>query len=171
MIGIPYRLLRHGEDGPVDKMIYLATRRSGEAGAAMRKAKRDFQKHEFAGGKATLRFKAESLVENPNEEKIVKLLEEIQEAGEAGNDAAEKLVLLSLTENYGKETATEILDLLTNRDIRTILSVLETGELPKDFFGSNGQPLKPTSTLPPGDSPREPSLATDTQSGKSAGEK
>jgi hypothetical protein len=171
MVGIPYRIVRHGEDGPVDKMIYLATRRTGEAGAAMKKAKRDFQKHELATAKAATRYAAAEAAESKDGERACKLLEEIHENGQAANDAAEHLVLLSLTANYGREKAEEIIDELTTREIRAMLGVIETGELPKDFFDKPGQPPKPISTSPSGGSVPAPSLNADSQQAKSSAEK
>lgn len=156
MVGIPYRILRHGDDGPEDKMVYLSTRRSGEAGAAMKNAKRDFQEHEFATAKAAQKYAAADRSEQKDEERLGKLLDEIREQGEAANDAAEKLIRLSLTENYGRENAEAILDKLTTKDIRAMVTVIETGELPKDFFESAGAPPKPTFILPPGGSAPAP---------------
>jgi flagellar motor protein MotB len=166
MIGIPYRIVRHGDKGPEDKVFYLATRRSGEAGAAMKKTKREFQKAELATAKAAQRYQAASAAEHQDEELLCNLLEDIQLAGQAADDAAEHLVLLSLTENYGRENAEAVLDQLTDTDIKKMVSVIETGELPKDFFESSGQPPKPTSTLQPGGSPPAPSSSADTQPGK-----
>lgn len=181
MVGIPYRIVRHGEAGPEDKVFFLATRRSGEAGAAMKKAKREFQKQELATAQAAHKYAAaeraeekdpvEGVPHGAREEKLCKHLEEIRAASQAADDAAEHLVLLSLTENYGRENAEAILDQLCDADIRKMLSVIETGELPKDFFGSSGQPPKPTSISQPGGSPPAPSSNPALHPGKSNGEK
>lgn len=159
MLGLPFRLLRHTETGPVEKVIYLATRRHGDAGDAFRKAKREYYRAEFACARAAKRFEAaersvqdaapiaadyEALVSRRDE-----LLQEISTAGEAANEAAEKLVRLSLKENYGPETD-GILDQLTDTDLRAMVTLIDTGSLPKDFFGSGALPPSPTTTAPAG---------------------
>ena len=159
MIGIPYRIARDSDsDGRVDKVIYLATRRMGEAGKALKDAKREYYKTQHACAKVALRYQAadarlKALPTNdksrPAQElKIEEFLDSMRQAGEEAVDAAERVVRLSLTENYGKEKASEILDGLIDKDLHGCVQALEMGEQPKDFFPS-GDPLrKPTSTSP-----------------------
>lgn len=171
MIGIPYRLLRDTEEGPVDKTVYLATRRSGEAGQAMKEAKRAFHKHEMAVGRAYKRYQSLDVrvrrLEASGADSVDQVIEQrdeafarIQEEADLANDAAEKVVRLSLKENYHDQTDS-ILDICTDKDLAAMVVVIETGELPKDFFGSGGPPPKSSSTEPSGDSPEEPSTDAD----------
>lgn len=150
MLGIPYRLLRYGEGGAVDKMIYLATRRCGEAGTAMRGAHREFKKHEFENIKLLARYSQENARDNADQAQLEAMLDEIAAHSDAADAAAEKMVLLSITANYGKDNAEGVMDELTSKDIRAMVTVIETGELPDGFFPAGAQPPKPTSTSPSG---------------------
>jgi len=173
MIGIPYRIMRDSDqEGLVEKTVYLATRRSGEAGESMRQSRRDFNKHNLAAAKAGKRLlsvdrRLENLpadderldaLENESE----KLLGVIQEQSDKAQEAATKLVRLSLTEVYGtNEKAGEIMDMLSDKDVLGMVLAIESGEQPEDFFPSPDRRPRQTSTSPPGDSPPRPSSEAD----------
>lgn len=159
MIGIPYRIARDSDtDGRVDKVIFLATRRMGEAGKSLKDAKRAYYQAQHTCAKVALRYKAaeERLKALPGNDKgrailetrIEDSLDEMRVAGEAAVDAAERIVRLSLTENYGKEKACEILDGLLDKDLHGCVQAMEQGEQPADFFPSPAPQEKPISTLP-----------------------
>ena len=187
MIGIPFRIVREGdESGKLDKTIYLATRRFGEAGKAMREARHEYYKHEFACARAAQRYQAadrrvrDLAANDPAQDEMEArrdtLLDAIRIEGDCANEAAQKLVLLSLTENYGRKAAEETLDLLTDREIKVCVTLIETGELPADFFGSaaarSGAPSpKPTGISAPGGSQPESSLKPDSRGRRSKGAK
>lgn len=179
MVGIPYRLLRDSEDGPVEKVLYLATRRTGEGGQAMKNAKREYYAHEFGCACAAKRFQSADqavLACAPEDDRRAALenerdaqLERIRAEGDAATDAAERLVRLSLTENYGAAAAGEIVDQLTDRDVRAMVTVIETGELPPDFFGGSDRRPRPTTTSPSGGLPAESYSNADSADDRSSG--
>jgi len=179
MLGIPYRLLRQAEDdGPVDKTLFLATRRSGEAGKSMRSAMREYRKHQMAMAKASQRYgttEARIRKLGPDHEKLDGLIEKrdaqfdkLMDAEALALEAAENVVRLSLTENYGKDKALEAMDQLTDSDMHEMVVTIQTGEQPDDFFQSREDRERLSSTLPPGGSPSESSLSTDTPESSSS---
>jgi hypothetical protein len=180
MIGIPYRIVRHGEAGPVDKVLYLATRRFGEAGIALKKTKKEYFKAEYATARAAQKLAAadNQIKGLPSDSKLMDelvsrrdlLMDEIRTHGDEATEAAEKLVVLSLTENYGRKNAEEMADQLTDRDLRGCVSTIELGAQPADFFPSNEAPQKPTTTLQSDASPGETFLPTDSAPRQSKGE-
>lgn len=179
MTGLRFRLVRDTPEGPVDKTLYLATRRTGEAGKAMREAKREFYRLEFACARAAQRYQAaDARVRglapgDPGQEAAVEkrdaLLDQIRETGENATDAAERMVRLSLTANYGADGANDLLDQLTDKEVRAMVSVIETGELPADFFGEGAARPRPTTISPSGATPPEPSSKPDSAAKTSSG--
>lgn len=180
MIGIPYRVVRQGEAGPVDKIYYLATRRFGNAGKALKTAKNEYYRAEYACARAAQRLSAVDgqIKDLPANHKLIDtlverrdlLMEEIRKSGDEATEAAEKMVVLSLTENYGREKAEEMADQLTDRDLRGCVSTIELGAQPKDFFPQDEAPQKLTITSPSDASPGETSSPTDSAQSKSKGE-
>jgi len=181
MIGIPYRLVRQDDTGPVDKVVHLATRRSGEQGEAMKTARRDYRRQQKAMGKAFQRYSlmdrrikeldAESeLIDSLATERDAQF-DALSQAEEAALDAAEKLVRLSLSAGYGGEVAGQIMDQLTESDFHDMVVTIQTGEQPEDFFRSNDRPAKSTPTSPAGGSSAGSSSSTDTPPGRSTPEK
>jgi len=166
MIGIPYRIVRFGEAGPVDKVFYLATRRFGEAGTAMKKAKREYYRAEYATARSAQKLASvEDDIRNLGSDEFKRrdeliekrdaLMEAIREHGDEATEAAEKLVVLSLTENYGRENAEMMADQLTDRDLRGCVSTIELGDQPKDFFPSDEARQRQTIITPSAASPGE----------------
>lgn len=178
MFGLPFRLLMHGDSGPADKVVYLRTQRSGDDGRKLREAKGVYRKAMFALARAGQRLTTlqRQLAELPAgelaavQEAADFVLAEIQGLEQAALEAGEKIVRLALRPNYG-DKLDEILDQLTDRDIRGMVGLIETGELPADFFESSARPPKPTTTSPSGAPPAEPCSATGTRRGRSKAEK
>lgn len=176
MLGIPYRIMQHGPDGPVDKVIYLATRRHGTDGAALRKAIREFYEHEFATAKAAKRYAAADrrlaalAPDSPQwaaaQDEVDKWLDAIRHSGQAATDAAERAVETSLKMNY-HGAAAGILDQLSDKDVRAIVPILETGAPAADFFDGADPAPKSTTTPPSGAAPAERSSSTDSAAGRS----
>lgn len=180
MIGLPYRILREGDGEMVDKTIYLSTRRSGQFGRAMHEAKRAYQDAEWTCAKATQRYAALSAriaALEAGSQEFAGLLDardaayaQVLVAGREANDAATLTVSNSLAENYGPAAATDILDLLTQREINAMVMLIETGDLPKDFFGENDPSRKPITTSPSGAPRREAFSSADSARETSKGE-
>lgn len=181
MKGIPYRLLRHEGDEsasePVEKIIYLATARYGAGGLAMKRARRDFGTHEFACARAAQRYRAAEQMcatltaGTPEYSAAVETrdrhLDEIRTEGDLANEAAERLVLCSLRENYQAD-AERVLDQLTDRDIRGCCALIEMGALPADFFGPSAAAPHAKPTSPSGAAPAALSSRTAIAPGRSS---
>ena|GEM_PF-2210509 len=184
MIGIPYRLVRQGDSevpGPSEKVVYLATRRSGEAGESMKQAKRDFRKAQMATVKAAQNFRTlnKRIEELPaDHEKLDALIADREEASDEmlthhgeGVDAAEKLVRLSLVQNYGADGAEDILNQCTEDDLEDMVVTIQTGEQPSDFMQRREAPERSTSTSQPDASPSGSSSSADSASSSSSAAK
>ena len=181
MIGIPYRLLRTPDTGAVEKVVYLSTRRSGQAGESMKAARGQYRTAQRDLYKAAQRHRALARrVEqiDAGDDRLDQLTTDQEAAFDAistaqgvADTAAENIVRLSLTANYGKEKAVEIMDLLTDDDFHDMVLTMQTGEQPDDFFPSPGQPGKPTSTSQPDASSIESSSSGDSPESRSSEEK
>jgi len=177
MLGIPFRLLTQTDDGPVDKVILLRSRRSGEAGKRMQQAIRDYHRAEFEMVKTTGRWQAldaRLAALPPTSEKLPELqverdglVDRVSELDEASLAAALTVVRLALAENYGAKGALDLLDQLNNRQVRAMVSLVETGQLPADF--SDGPAAQPsaTTTAQSGGSPGRSSSKRGTRRSKS----
>ena len=174
-VGIPFRMKRGSDEGDVDKVVYLATARYGEGGAALSGAKKAYRKKSLEVAKLSRRY---ALVErrldklevtdlqlDPLSEKRDAMLDAFAGAEEAVNEEAQKIVLLSLTEGYGREKAEEILNQFTDGDMQAAVETIQTGEQPADFFPSSEQPPKLSTTSPSGDTPADSSSITDSADG------
>jgi len=181
MIGIPYRLMRSPDTGAVEKVVYLSTRRSGEAGESMKAARGEYRSAQRDLYKAAQRHRSLARrVEqiDAEDDRLDKLTTDQETAFDAisaaqgvADTAAERIVRLSLTANYGNEKAVEIIDLLTDDDLHDMVLTMQTGEQPDDFFPSPGLPGKPTSTLQQDASTTESSSSADSPDSKSREEK
>jgi len=172
MVGIPFKLVRQGdESGTVDKTVYLATRRRGEAGEALRNAIRAYVRTQHDIGKVYQRYitanaRLEELAADHErvDEFIVereKYYEELADKERAGCEQAETVVRLSLTETMNKGPALDVLDMLTDADLHEMCETIQTGAQPSDFTKSRELREKSTSTSRPGESQHEPSSSTD----------
>lgn len=164
MIGIPVTIQR---DGKPEK-IYLSTRRSGAAGAAMREAKENYYAAQQRAANALARVVAAvSLAESQParlEEVLAKQEKDSAEAlteKTAALNHAEVLVGLALKENHGPDTDA-IMDLLTDKQIMRLVTVIETGDVPSDFFGGPGPGRNASSSGQPAPAPGEPSSSEGT---------
>jgi len=177
MLGIPFRLLAETDDGPVDKTILLRSRRIGEAGKRMQQAIREYHRAEFAMVKATSRWQAlddriaalgAAHEDVPQlEDKRDALVDEVSELDEASLEAAVAVVRGALVDNYGAKGADELLDQLNNKQVRSMVMLIETGQLPADFSpGPEPQP-KSTTTERSGGSPARSSSKRGTRRSKS----
>ena len=156
MVGIKFVVRRASEAAEIeDRTLYLRSRRTGEAGQEMRRRIRGyhhavFEQFKQAGraGRMTDRADlaeagAEALERIDREQG--EALEHAQEAAWAALEHAEQIALLALQENYGA-AAKGLLDDLTDRELHAIVSTIEMGQMPADFFQSPGIPPKPSAT-------------------------
>lgn len=182
MLGIPYRVMRQSSDeGPVDKTLFLATRRSGEAGDAMREAMREYRRHQMAMAKASQSYRtAEARIAKlgGDDERVERLIEQrdgqferLLESEQAALKAAENLVRLSLTENYGRANALAAMDQLCDDDLHEMVVTIQTGEQPEDFFLSRARREKASSFSPPDGSPSGSFSSTDSPAESSSAER
>lgn len=148
MNGVPIPVLRNERK----EMVFLSTRRSGEPGKAMAARKRAYREARNSVAKLTAQIGAMASA-NPaslaEAETIAgrqaELLDKLTACADALKEHAEALVRLSLRENHGDD-AEAILDVLTDKQINDCVGIIETGDVPADFFHAPGIPLKPSST-------------------------
>lgn len=160
MIGIPFTIRRAGPDNPVvDEVVYLRTRRSGEAGASMRRAMVDYREATMAQMRQAARTArladaagtiSDVAALERVERDVAAAMEESNAQGARALAAAETIALLSLYENYDPQEADRIMDQLTERELHAIVATLELGQMPKDFFGPAATQPKPSGTGPSG---------------------
>ena len=169
MNGIPMQIRR---DGTVET-VYLSTRRSGEPGRKMAERKKEYHlaQRQCAASLqevALIARKAEALAStgNPCEQDLDRLALQqghvsavAQDCADAALGAAQDLTLMSLKECHGAD-AEKILDCLTDRQLHQCVGIIETGDLPEDFFPKSAIQPSASSTLPPGGGGGEPSLPT-----------
>lgn len=181
MIGLTYRFVRDAENDVVEQNLLLATRRSGEAGESFKAKLHAYKQAAFGKDKALQRWthlqrKLEKL--DPVAPEYIETLDAAESSYDAmlkaDQDmyaASEALVLSSLTENYGREHALELVDFLTEGDLRACTALIQSGELPADFIGYPGAQPKPSSTSPADSGQDESFSNTDSEPGTSkAGE-
>lgn len=171
MIGLTYRLLRDSDEGPVEKHLVLATRRRGDGGEAMKARMTEYKRQVFAKDRAAQRWQAMQArlaCQAPDSDKFLETAdladqayEGMRLADEAMYAAAEDLVRCSLVENYGAQGADELMDFLTELDLRGCVALIQSGELPKDFFPYPGDRQNESSTSPAGSGPDACSSSTD----------
>lgn len=152
MNGIPVRI--HRDQG--FETIYFSTRRSGEHGAEMKRLKREVHQRQLDATAsltliATISKKIdEDAVSIEEAQKVItqqiELAAKAREHSEAMLEAAEKLVRLSLSANYPAEEVDKIVDSLSDRQIRSAITAIETGEEPKDFFQPRATPPSVSTT-------------------------
>ena len=152
MNGIPVRIYR---DQGVET-IYLSTRRSGEQGEEMKRLKRDVHQHQLDATAAltliaTVGKKIDDDTVTVEETKTIieqqtELAIKAREHNEAMLEAAEKLLRCSLAVNYPPDEVNRIVDSLSDRQIRSAVTAIETGEEPKDFFLPRAIPQNASTT-------------------------
>lgn len=183
MIGIPYRLVRRANDGsekgdPVQKLVYLGTRRTGEAGVAFRTATRRYSKLQYQVAKVFTKYQhlERMLKELPADHAEISakaaevdlVLEEFNKLDDEWRDLAEQIVKKSLSAaGYEGEQLDGVIDQLTDADFHDMVQTLSTGLQPSDFSQSPVQQQQPTTTEPLKNSPSESSLNTDSPEGSS----
>jgi len=181
MKGIPFRITAQTDKGPVDKVLYLTTRRMGTTGETFKKAKRDYHKSQCDAARATQKYAVAEKQVNELDPATDKYQEAAQVCDEclvsidAGADQAlkhaEKIVRLSLQPNYGKADTESIMDELIDADFHAMVSLIETGELPPDFFRFKEARQKSTTTAQSGEAPDKSSTAAASPKRKSKKEK
>jgi hypothetical protein len=184
MIGIPFIIRRQSDRGTEDTTVYLRTRRISETGRSMRQEIRRFHDATIAQSKAASRaaalvavamkgmdngplgdpapFDLEALLEKQDKE-----MTEARNQADAAIDAATKIALMALEENYPPAVLTEFVDMLTDRELRAIVSTVEMGAMPADFFTLPGIHPLPSSTGRSGGSPGSDSSKQDSAEGTS----
>lgn len=162
MLGLPIELEIEGNN----ERIFFATRRRGQDGEDMRKHRRAFHTAKMAAlthlrRVEALEIKADQIPADTQDRdlRISEILgeqgKELQaslDAKEQAREACERLVRLSLGENYpDTEKVERILGSLTDNQLAYLVTVLETGEVPADFFPRRATLPKPSTTTQPGD--------------------
>ena len=153
MNGIPVPVMRNGSK----ETVYLSTRRSGSEGEKLRAHKAAFREARNKALKLSTRIA--TLARAPAGATLDDLdglisrqeaaLDAMQEAVSRAAHEAEQVVLQALRENHGKE-AEAIVDCLTDKQLADCVSIIETGDVPADFFPSPGIQPKPSSISGPG---------------------
>jgi hypothetical protein len=158
MTGIPFEIRAEGNPDETET-VYLSTRRTGDIGRKMETLKQQIRNHDISRAAALRRaalcsHKCDALAKSSptfardldalGEQQDVALFQATQLAGEL-NAARADLVRLSLSSNYGDRTD-NILDRLTDVELQAAVSLIETGELPADFFGARGTQRKSSTT-------------------------
>jgi len=173
-VGLRYTIRRESdEDGEVRKEVFLSTCAPEELREKMAQAKRDFRKASFEMQAAAQRWAAVrrqvSLVD-PALPGFDELIDKqaaafalVRTTEDAAYEAAEQIVRCSLARNYAGK-ADEIMDAASQKDLLAMVTLINTGELPADFFPSPAQERKPTSTSAPGELPDGPCASTDSPS-------
>lgn len=165
--------------------VYFATRRFGKDGDDMSVARDDFHRAQIAMSQklqriAMLAHKSQhvSAKSNNGMEQLMKIADQQNEASTELVEirslhikSATEYVRHSLTENYGPEGAQHYMSQMTDKQIIEAVSVIETGEVPEDFFESPATRQKSSDTSPGSGQPSESSLRQDSPGSSGAGEK
>jgi folylpolyglutamate synthase/dihydropteroate synthase len=156
MIGIPIEIERNGK---MEK-IYLSTRRSGPIGQGMIEARNQARREKLNSARlaAQLSILSARLEKMPETDaqlqaigkEVDELIIGVAKAAEAARNAAEQAVRLAVEANHGPDVDA-ILDCLSDRDIEQMLTALETGAVPEDFFQRRATPPKQSSITPGAD--------------------
>jgi hypothetical protein len=168
MLGIPFVIRRFSDAGVEDVTVFLRTRRSGQAGDKMRKHLRAYHAAVFAQTKAagkagSLMRRALSGETQPGEAELEKIeaeqsaaMDSAQKESETALEEAQEVCLCALKDNYG-EKEEELVDGLTDHELHGLVSTIEMGAMPRDFFPSPGIPPKSSSMEPSGSGPAKSS--------------
>lgn len=152
MNGVRVRIYRDDNE----ETIYLSTRRSGEEGAslqALRRALRDkeLKLSTMASRVQLLAAKAEKF-EGADLQVLDAIvadqenaLQQIAALSDEIKLTTVKVVRASLKPNYGEETE-KIIDAMSDRQLRSCVTAIETGEEPKDFFQLRATPPSASTT-------------------------
>jgi ABC-type nitrate/sulfonate/bicarbonate transport system substrate-binding protein len=163
MNGIAIKILRDG----AEETVYLATHRSGEAGAALKQARRDFARAHRNYQDAVRRQLAASqkagLIKDEDPDAAAKIDAIYAEAEQLGHqaetlhegllDTAETVVRRSLLGNYPGPEVDRIMDVLVDVQLLSLTRTIETGSVDGDFFPSPATPRKGSGGALPGDTP------------------
>lgn len=169
MFGIPFTIRRENsaslgnKPGTEERVVYLRSRRCGDLGEKMRKLFRQYHASTFAQMRAATRAgsgttRAMSSQDDPIAlEKILaeqeSAMDAAQKAAQEQLDAAEQIAVMALSDNYPKEQVSDIVDGLTDHELHGIVSTLELGSMPKDFFPSPAIQPKQSDTSQSGEPP------------------
>ena len=156
MIGIPIEIERNGKT----EKIYLSTRRSGPAGQKMVEARNIARRERLNSARlatqlSILMARVEKMPDDDAKLQAIardadNLVNAVGKAAQAAKDATELAVRLAIEDNHGLETE-KILDGLSDKDIEQMLTTLETGAMPEDFFQRHAIQPKPNSIMPGAD--------------------
>jgi hypothetical protein len=154
MNGVPIPVMRAGRK----ETAYLSTRRSGEVGEKMTAAKAEHRRARNNVFKIAARVRSETMAlpPNPNEAQMDAALgrqEELLDLMSAATAEVKKLAVeivgMSLAENHGPD-AVAILDCMTDKQVNDCVAIIETGDVPADFFPLSGTQQKQSSISGPG---------------------
>ena len=169
MFGIPFTIRRENSDsagnkpGVEEQVVYLRTRRCGDLGEKMRKLFRQYHAAAFSQMRAATRAGAgttRAMSAQDDTEALEKILADQEAAMDAGRnaaneqlEAAEQIAAMALADNYPKDKVSELVDGLTDHELHGIVSTLELGSMPKDFFPSPAIQQKPNDISLSGEPP------------------
>lgn len=163
-IGIPFTVRRESDAGVEDQIVYLRSRRVGADGSKMVALIREYQSLSMvqvkAAGKAAAM--AHRMIEGQSGNAIVDAMEKIDAEQQALMDAAmdashertkiaTEIVQLALEVNYSPEEVLRIIDALTDAELDAMVSTLQYGQMPKDFFPAPVTRQTPSDTSPSGE--------------------
>jgi hypothetical protein len=148
MNGIPVKVWRDG----AQETVYLSCARVGAAGEAIAALKREVrlllrEQANHARKLALLQVKADAAQKTEAGPAVFEallseqedLLEKLNEAGELHLEKCQELWIAALAPNHGPD-AEGVLNCLSDRQVASVLKMLELGECPADFFLSNAAP-------------------------------
>jgi len=176
-IGLRYTIQQQSDTGTVTKEVFLPTWPNPAQREAFAKAKRAFRDATFGMQKAAQRYAAAkrkvSALDPATDAYDAAVdaqdvaLEQLQHTEDAAYEKAESIVRMSLARNYSKAEVDGVLDAVSQRDLLGMVALINTGELPADFFQPSEPPPSPTVTGGSGERPAGSSEATDTPKRKS----
>lgn len=144
------------------EQILLSTRRSGELGMKVAELKRKFRNTKLAvAGKlqrvTALAKQAEAATADSELSTILDRQETLIGELAAMNDemqaAAETIVRLALEDNYPPDVAERYMDAMTDAQVLLAVSIIETGDVPADFFPRRATQPSGSITSPSGAMP------------------
>jgi hypothetical protein len=168
MTGIPFVVQRENGRGQIErKTIYLRSRRRGPAGEKMRLALREYNQALLEQSRCAM--KAGTIMAKLAGEPTLAEMEAVereqlgsvaraQELGAKSLELAEQIAEQALADNYEGPAREEILDELTDKELTAIVSSIELGAMPNDFFQFLDTQQKRSSSAASGDASGQNSL-------------
>lgn len=166
MFGIPFTIRRTSERGIEDEVVYIRSYRRGAVGQKMRQLMGEYHAATMRQMQSAAQAGAamnESLggTEGRDLQGIAdrqqKALDDALAQSARALKAAEEIAANALAENYPDDVREKILDKLTDHELHGLVSTIEMGAMPKDFFALHDIQPRPSTTGPSGAAPAVPS--------------